>query len=164
VKKMLSLALSAAVASVAFAAPAANATTGGTTEGCTPGYWKVKQHHDSWQEAKPNQLLTSKFSAASTYNSTKGMTLLQALQGSGGDGLDGAAKILARAATAAWLNAAYDDGKGHLAFPWRRESSSFGRPPLVEAVNAAFASKNRTTMLDLASRLDKDNNLGCPLN
>jgi hypothetical protein len=30
-------------------------------------------------------------------------------------------------------------------------------------VNAAFASGDRSTMLDLASRLDADNNLGCPL-
>jgi len=164
-KKMLSLALSAAVASVAFAAPAAQATNGGTTEGCTPGYWKVKQHHDSWQEAKPSDKLTSKFANASLYTSTKKLTLLQALQGGGGTGLDGAATILARAAVAAWLNAAYDDGAGHLAFPWRRDvASEFNRPALVQSVNAAFASKNRSKMLDLASRLDKDNNLGCPLN
>ena len=163
-KKLLSLALSTAVAAIAFAAPAANATNGGTTEGCTPGYWKVQQHHDSWQEAKPTDKLTSKFAKASLYTSTKNMTLLQALQGSGGTGLEGAAKVLARAATAAWLNAAYDDGAGHLAFPWRRDvASEFGRPALVKSVNAAFASKNRATMLDLATRLDRDNNLGCPL-
>jgi hypothetical protein len=30
-------------------------------------------------------------------------------------------------------------------------------------VNAALASGNRATMLDLASQLDADNNLGCPL-
>jgi hypothetical protein len=163
-KKMLSLALSAAVASIAFAAPAANATTGGNTEGCTPGYWKVKQHHDSWQEAKPGQKLTSKYAQAALYGSTQNLTLLEALQGGGGGGLDGAAKILARAATAAYLNAAYDDGAGHLAFPWRRtEASAWDRPALVETVDAAFASKDRATMLDLASWLDRDNNLGCPL-
>ena len=102
-KKMLSLALSAAVASVVFAAPAANAVAGGTTEGCTPGYWKVKQHHDSWQNAQPGNALTSMYANASMINSTKNMTLLQALQGGGGGGVDGAAKILARAAVAAWL-------------------------------------------------------------
>ncbi|WP_148571563.1 hypothetical protein [Nocardioides caldifontis] len=163
-KKPVSLALSAAVASIAFAAPAANATNGGTTEGCTPGYWKVQQHHDSWQEAGPGDKLRSKFAKATLYKSTKNMTLLQALQGGGGGGLDGAAKILARAAVAAYLNASYDDGAGHLAFPWRRyEPSEFDRPALVKSVNAAFASKNRGTMLELASRLDRDNNLGCPL-
>ena len=31
-------------------------------------------------------------------------------------------------------------------------------------VNAALASGNRSTMLSLASALDADNNLGCPLN
>jgi hypothetical protein len=162
-KKMLSLALSAAVASIAFSAPAANAVAGGTTEGCTPGYWKVTQHHDSWQDAAPGDALTGMYAEASRYTSTKDMTLLQALQGGGGAGTEGAAKVLARAAVAAWLNAAYDDEAGHLAFPWRRDVAAFGRPALVETVNEAFASENRSTMLDLASRLDQDNNLGCPL-
>jgi hypothetical protein len=145
-------------------APASQAVEGGTTEGCTPGYWKVQQHWDSWQEAEPTQLLVSKYSGAALYNSTMELTLVQALQGRGGSGVEGAAAILARAAVAAYLNAAYDDGQGHLAYPWRRGVSAFGNPPLVQTVNAAFASRNRDTMLDLAARLDKANNLGCPLN
>jgi hypothetical protein len=35
---------------------------------------------------------------------------------------------------------------------------------VIADVNAALASRNRDTILDLASRLDADNNLGCPLN
>jgi hypothetical protein len=34
---------------------------------------------------------------------------------------------------------------------------------VIAAVNAALASNDRTTVLDLASALDADNNLGCPL-
>jgi hypothetical protein len=144
-------------------APGSQAVEGGTTEGCTPGYWKVQQHWDSWQEAAPSDLLVSKFAQASRYKSTKNLTLVKALQGGGGSGVEGAATILARAATAAYLNAAYDDGRGHLAFPWRRAVSAFGNPPLVKAVNDAFASGDRAAMLALAARLDKANNLGCPL-
>jgi hypothetical protein len=67
------------------------------------------------------------------------MTLLQALQSKGGSATEGAAQIVARAAVAAWLNAAYDD-EGHLQVPWRRHDAAVGKPPL-----------------DIA------NNLGCPL-
>jgi hypothetical protein len=35
---------------------------------------------------------------------------------------------------------------------------------LVADVNAALSSGNRDTMLALASQIDQDNNLGCPLN
>ena len=126
-------------------------------QGCTPGYWK--NHTDSWQEANPSQLVKSKFSAATATVANE--TLLEALQGGGGPGVDGASKILARAAVAAWLNAANDD----LGYPWQRFDVGLGgRPKLVPTVNAAFASGDRDTMLDLASRLDADNNLGCPLN
>ena len=49
-------------------------------------------------------------------------------------------------------------------FPWRRFSTGLdGRPPLVETVNDALASGDRATILELAARLDADNNLGCPL-
>ena len=48
-------------------------------------------------------------------------------------------------------------------YPWQRESANFGNPPLVATVNAAFASGSRSTMLELATMLDSDNNLGCPL-
>ena len=126
-------------------------------EGCTPGYWK--NHTDNWQEAKPGWLFGYVYTSA--HPSVADLTLKQALQGGGGDGIKGASKILARAATAAWLNAAHEG----LGYPWRRDRAGLdGRPALVNAVNAAFASYDRDTMLELASRLDTDNNLGCRLN
>lgn len=132
--------------------------TGTGMVGCTPGYWK--NHTDSWEEASSGDLLSSIYSGARA--NVAGKTLLEALQGGGGPGADGAAVILARAATAAWLNAA-NDGVG---YPWRREFNGLGgRPPLVAYVNAAFASGSRATMIEAASRLDGDNNLAqCPLN
>jgi len=150
--------LCAAVLMVSMGAvTTATHATGVGNEGCTPGYWK--NHTDSWQEASPDQLVSDKYAAAAD-TSLSATTLLQALAGGGGPGVEGAERILARAAVAAYLNAAHDD----VGYPWRRNARGLdGRPPLVRTVNAAFASQDRATMLDLASRLDRDNNLGCPL-
>ena len=146
-----------AVIATMTVAPTAHAVGTGQ-EGCTPGYWK--NHTDSWQEAAPGDLFGSAYTSARA--NVAGLTLHEALQGGGGSGADGAAKILARAATAAWLNAAHDD----VGYPWRRVGpGEGGRRGLVATVNAAYASGSRATMLDLATRLDNDNNLAeCPLN
>jgi hypothetical protein len=123
------------------------------SEGCTPGYWK--NHTGSWSGTgfSPGQTTGSVFSAASAYPSLAGKTLLQSLQGGGGPGTLGAATILLRAATAALLNAASTG----VDYPLTQAE-------VISRVNAALASNNRDTMLSLASTLDGDNNLGCPLN
>jgi hypothetical protein len=139
-----------------FGVNAAQATNIGN-QGCTPGYWK--NHTKNWEETTPSTLFSSLYKEARSNVASK--TLVQALQGGGGPGADGGAIILARAATAAWLNAAHEG----LGYPWRRNTGGEGgRPPLVPTVNAAFVTGDRATMLALAERLDKDNNLGCPLN
>jgi hypothetical protein len=149
-------ALTVGLLGVASTSPASAVRIG--EEGCTPGYWK--NHTDNWQEAKPSTLFSKRFSEGTT-GTLEGVTFLQALKGGGGPGVAGAERILARAATAAYLNAAHE-GVG---YPWRRNAEGLdGRPPLVETVNDALASGDRSTMLALASRLDDDNNLGCPLN
>ena len=136
------------------------AVAGGNTEGCTPGFWK--NHTGVWQEYTPNQTIGSVFTGASAPHEAK--TLHQSLQGGGGSGISGAQRILLRAATAALLNASYDDADGRLRFPWRRFVTGFnGEPPLIPTVNAALSGGSRTTVLDLAARLDAANNLGCPL-
>jgi hypothetical protein len=141
---------------VAAGSSAAQATEIGH-EGCTPGYWK--NHTENWQEAGPNYKV--KVIYADARANVADWTLSRALDGGGGPGADGAAVILVRAATAAWLNAAHEG----LGYPWRRAQVGLdGRPPLVATVNAAFASGDRATMLALATWLDNDNNLGCPLN
>jgi hypothetical protein len=140
----------------AAASPAAAVNIG--HEGCTPGYWK--NHTDKWEEAQPTTLFSDRFSDG-TSGWLVGKTFLDTLQGGGGPGVAGAEQILARAATAAYLNAAHE-GVG---YPWRRlETGLDGRPPLVATVNAALDSEDRATMLALAWRLDADNNLGCTLN
>jgi hypothetical protein len=79
-----------------------------------------------------------------------GVTLMEALQGGGGPGLDGARSILARAASAAWLNAATEE----FGYPLRRDQ-------FIPMVVAAWDS--RSDALALAAVLDGYNNLGCPL-
>ncbi|HKV07845.1 MAG TPA: hypothetical protein VJ725_06900 [Thermoanaerobaculia bacterium] len=122
-------------------------------EGCTPGYWK--NHTGSWAGTgySPGQTTGSVFSGASAFPSLASQTLLQSLQGGGGPGTLGAAKILLRAAVAALLNA------GHSGVDYPRTTAE-----ILADVNAALTSNNRNTMLALATELDDDNNLGCPLN
>jgi hypothetical protein len=120
--------------------------TGG--EGCTPGYWK--NHTESWEGYAPYQSLSSVFAATpAQYAST---TLLQGLSFNGGNGVDGASRILLRAAVAAVLNAANDE------VDYRYTTAQ-----ITSQVNAALASGNRATILALAADLDAANNGGCTL-
>ena len=81
-------------------------------------------------------------------------TLLQALQGQGGPGIDGATEILLRAAVASMLNAATGSGV----------TFSLTQAQIVAQVNAALATGDRATILALAADLDARNNAGsCPL-
>jgi hypothetical protein len=80
-------------------------------------------------------------------------TLREALSFQGGSSTTAAARILLRAGVAALLNAAHPN----VNYP--RTTAE-----VIADVNAALASGNRSTMLALASELDADNNLGCPLN
>ena len=153
-RKMYLAALLGLVASLIMAIPSATATNSGTTEGCTPGYWK--NHTESWEEYGPGYALDDVFDFPASLSSFERVTLEQALALKGGSGTSGAAQILLRAATASVLNAAHE-GVG---YPYRRFKEPFG---IVPQVNAALASGDRATMLALAATLDAANNLGCPL-
>jgi hypothetical protein len=131
-------------------------------QGCTPGYWRQSQHFDSWTAPyDPTDLVKNVFNVSPFLQNGKldlngnGLddTLAGALSYQGGSGVTGAAQILLRAAVAALLNAAHPD----VNYP--RTTAE-----VIADVNAALASGNRTTMLNLASELDADNNFGCPLN
>ena len=146
------LVLAVALAAIAATVPAGAVNVG--EEGCSPGYWK--NHTDSWQEYNVNSLLGNNFAIPAELAGFGDDTFLEALNYGGGSGLEGAAQILFRATVAAYLNAAHE-GVG---YPYRR----FTEPGnLEDQVNAALASLDRQTMLDLATRLDEANNLGCPL-
>jgi hypothetical protein len=96
----------------------------------------------------PNQKLNTVFTIGGSLGNK---TRLQALNFKGGSTLDGAKEILLRAAVAALL-----------------DSTSVNYPlttqQVINAVNAALASNNRSTILALATQLDTYNNYGCPLN
>jgi hypothetical protein len=124
-------------------------------EGCTPGYWK--NHTDNWQEYTPDTTLSSLWTFPASLSQYGDLTMLQALEGRGGTGVSGATQILLRAAVAAYLNAAHEG----LGYPYRR----FDEPgDLESSINAALASEKRRVILALATKLDRANNLGCPLN
>jgi uncharacterized repeat protein (TIGR01451 family) len=122
-------------------------------QGCTPGYWK--NHTDSWPPTglSPSQTVVSVFAQAAAYPNLASTSLHQALDFDGGDGVEGAARILLRAAVASLLNASHSG----VSYP----RTAF---VVVGDVNDALASGSRDAMLGLASALDRDNNLGCPLN
>ncbi len=119
-------------------------------DGCTPGFWKQPQHFDSWVDFTTGQSVGSVFDDA---DSTAGNTLLEALNFMGGDDLEGAERILLRAAVAGILNGAHSE----VNYP-------IPVSDLIDQVNAAIVSEDRDTMLDLAALIDFVNNLGCPLN
>lgn len=145
-RKILGIALVSALAVTAAAIPAGANASG--TEGCTPGYWK--NHTESWGNTDPNALVSSVFSAADGY-AVGDMTLLEALGGGGGSGIEGASLILVRAGIAALLNA-----RSSIDFPGDEGS-------IVDRVNASLTGARRSQMLRLAGNYDAKNNLGCPL-
>lgn len=147
------VALTMALGTVASLPSVAGATNIGN-EGCTPGYWK--NHTESWEEYSPTLKLKFVFAFPAGLAAMGEDTMLTALSYQGGPGVAGAAQILLRASTAAFLNAAHEG----LGYPYRR----FTEPGNMKAaVDAALASGNRQQMIDLAALLDAANNLGCPL-
>jgi len=117
-------------------------------EGCTPGFWK--NHIDLWPAGiLPTDTIGDYFTGAEPYADT---TLLEALSFDGGNGLNGAKRVLLRAAVAALLNSASPD-----------VDYVMSTAEVIDAVNAALASNSRSTMLALARELDEANNAGCPL-
>ena len=139
---------------VTLAGPAQAVNIG--NEGCTPGYWK--NHTSNWEEYKAGTLVGDVFDFSGAPDGVAAyadVTFEEALRLKGGKGLDGATQILLRAAVAATLNAAHEG----LGYPLRRRTDG----GIFDQVNAALASGDRQTMLDLASYLDRLNNLGCPL-
>lgn len=128
-------------------------------KGCTPGYWKVSQHWDSWPAGySPTQSIGTYFPAASAYSlngsAMSGYSLVQGLAFQGGSDLSGGAQILLRAGIAGLLNSASSFGGSY----------PLTTSQLLSGVNAALASGNRATMVGVAATIDGYNNAGCPLN
>ena len=119
-------------------------------QGCTPGYWK--NHTDAWVTYSPGETLTEAgFVFPLQLSSFGSEPLIVALQGGGGPGLDGAARILLRAGVAALLNS--------VAFPYPHYVST---SVVLSDMNTVLASLDRQTMLDEAAEYDGYNSVGCP--
>lgn len=123
-------------------------------EGCTPGAWKKHLlKAGEWVPTgySPDQTVVSVFSGAAAYPDLASATLLEALSFKGGDTVEEKAETLLRVAVAALLNAAHPD----VNYP-------MSAGVVIAKVNAALASGDPNTMLDLKAILDDYNNLGCP--
>lgn len=118
-------------------------------EGCTLGYWKVAQHHDSW----PAPYNTGSNLQVSFGPHAFNASFLTALNYKGGPGIDGAKRILLKQAVAALLSATSPD----VDYP-------ISAATVTAQVSAALASNDREIMLSLSTTLDAYNNQGCPLN
>jgi hypothetical protein len=110
------------------------------TDGCTPGYWKVAQHYDSWTGYSPNQKFDTVFEDAFGE-----MTLKEVLW-QGGGGLN----ALGRHAVAALLNASSPG----VAFYWSPAE-------VIAAFNAVYPGGDYEGMKNAFAF---QNEKGCPLN
>jgi len=122
----------------------------GISHGCTPGFWKTHAGNPPWGSYTPGQLVQTVFTIPSgipAQTTFQNETLLDALGGGGGSGLNGKTTILLRAATAALLNA----DNGNPAYP-------ITTAQVISQSNAALASLNQRTITDLATQLDNLNN------
>jgi hypothetical protein len=111
-------------------------------EGCTPGYWKVPQHFDSWVGYLPSD------SFQSVFGRPVSGTLLDNLKlGGGGQ------NALGRHAVAALLNASSPDVDPVAAFDTVAE--------VISAYQAAYDSQSYSTTKDM---FEASNEAGCPIN
>jgi hypothetical protein len=116
-------------------------------QGCGAGYWRNTQAEwPAYAEAVLGDVFGNLPAALG------GVSFRDALALGGGRGVDGALRLLSRAAVAALLNASSDD----VAYPRTAQS-------VIDAVQAAIDSGDRAAILELAEALDADNDLGCPI-
>jgi cysteine-rich repeat protein len=112
-------------------------------EGCTPGYWKQRQHFDSYPN--PPYAPTTLFVDAFGIDAFPGKTLVQVLSLKGGD-----LNALGRHAAAALLNGASDD------VDYDRSAAE-----VIASFAEAYASGEYEFLKNL---LEGFNEQGCPLN
>lgn len=112
--------------------------------GLTPGYWKNIRKHDWPAGYDPSDLFGDYF----VDDDVGGATLMEALRFHGGPGIEGAKRILARAAVACLLSQAMFDPDE---VDW-----------VVHDTNWWLLNGDRAEILKFASLLDKFNNLGSP--
>jgi len=127
----------------------AGASTTIACEGLTPGYWK--NHPDDWYSLDPDQTIGSVFIGlpSSVPSSITEATLMEALSFKGGNGFEGAVRILLRSAVAALLNHYHPDIEYEI-----------GAGLIITRVNNAISSGERFRILSLKDQFDEWNNRG----
>lgn len=141
-RRLVAVGISAALVLPAIAA----APVAACDWGCTPGYWK--NHTDMWPVGYTTS--TSLYDSGFRFVGAGDVDMLEALEGGGGRGLDGARTILLRAAVAALLNSGFPEGHGMVP------------ATVLRIANDALASGSREFMLEKAALFDYYNNLYCP--
>ncbi len=130
---------------------------------CSPGYWR--NHEDRWVTYDPTHTIGSVFAAAPAPLFSE--TLAAALGYPGGSGLEGARRILLRAAVSSLLN--FSTGEFMFTVPEGGTLRAIrSTVELRDAVNEALGftdPSRRNDVLALATQLDQANNSanGCPL-
>ena len=129
----------------------------GSGQGCTPGYWKQKQHFDSWKWYGQSDLVdvvfglgAKPFRSTAKNNPTGALTLLQALELNG----NGGGEQLFRHGTAALLNSVYQSG---VSYPYTAAQ-------VITMVRTAWLSGDAAKIDAAHSALGAANEKGCPLN
>jgi hypothetical protein len=121
-------------------------------EGCGLGFWK--NHPDAWEPTgyQEADLVGDLFLLPVELDFLADDTLAEALRYPGGNGIEGAARLLLRTAVVAVLNAAHPEVDYPLSVP-----------EIVAIVDAALASLDRKTMQDARHEIGPRNGQGCPL-
>ncbi len=127
-------------------------SAGKCKEGCSAGFWGG--HTGEWEGHTTGDMLSSDFTIPSCLNtcSFESKTLLNALKFKGGSTICGAAQILLRQGVAALLNAS------HSGILYNLTDSD-----VMNDVDDALATCNRSDILEEKSELEALNILGCPL-
>ena len=133
---------------------------GGEPEGCTPGFWKTHNEDPFWpQPPFKGTPLTFAFTFnrvpdPENVNALGSQSFQMALEFPGGSSLQAKARIMLRAAAAAYLNA--------LTFALPNPEPHYPLTPaqVVALVDAELLGGDATSMIILAENLDGKNNLG----
>jgi len=153
-KKLFRIIGVVAILSISLLVATAGAVSGHEVDVCepgglTPGFWK--NHTEAWYGLSPDTRLESSGFDIPDALRLDDYTCLEALKFKGGPGEIGAARILLRAAVAAYLNSECED---------LDINYYVGAGTVLDLTNSALASMDRQTMLCLKDEFDYNNNLG----
>jgi len=143
-------------------------------EGCTPGFWKrlAKDGSSGWLALTMSSYVPTGYSpddrlvdvltfgtqiTEQWWSDIQNMTMLDALEFHGGDGVEGGVRIFLRAAVAGLLNAAAYHTQNIYYIWW-----PYYKVTIVEGLLANGTT--RDDFIGMAGAIDYWNNLGCPIN